>query len=241
MNELESEIHFLTDVSKWYSSRKGLDSKLILYRAKTLLPHFKPPKVLELGCADGLMTEILVKHFKKVVSVDGSPKFCEKVRNTIKAKNLEVICSLFEEYRPKEKFDTIIMAHILEHVKDPVLIMKRFITWLKDNGVILIDVPNANSLHRQAGVKMGLLKRVKELNELDKKLGHKRVYTPESLSNDIKSAGLKIKEIGGVFLKPLTNKQIEESWTEEMMDAFYELGKDYPEIAAEIYAVCEKW
>ena len=46
--------------------------------------------------------------------------------------------------------------------------------------------------------------------------------------------------MGGVFLKPLTNSQIEKWWTEEMMDAFYELGKEYPEIAAEIYAVCEK-
>jgi hypothetical protein len=87
---------------------------------------------------------------------------------------------------------------------------------------------------------MGLLKRVDELNELDKKLGHRRVYSWETLKKDIEKAGLKIKAMGGVFLKSLTNSQIEKWWTEEMMDAFYELGKEYPEIAAEIYAVCEK-
>ncbi|NLH39957.1 MAG: hypothetical protein GX445_07850 [Elusimicrobia bacterium] len=100
--------------------------------------------------------------------------------------------------------------------------------------------PNANSIHRQAGVKMGLLKRENELNKLDKKLGHRRIYTLETLQNDINKAGLNIKEIGGIFLKPLSNTRIEKWWTKKMMDAFYELGKKYPEIGAEIYAVCEK-
>lgn len=240
MNRSKNETQRLNNVSKQYSSRKGLDSKLIQYRAKTLLPDFKGSRVLELGCADGLMTQMLIKHFKKVVAVDGSTEFCEITKNKVKAENLKVICALFEEYETDEKFDTIIMAHIMEHVKDPVLICKKAKNWLRDNGVILIDVPNANSIHRQAGVKMGLLKRVDELNELDKKLGHRRVYTWETLQEDIESAGLKIKEMGGVFLKPLTNSQIERWFTEEMMGAFFELGKEYPEIAAEIYAVCEK-
>jgi 2-polyprenyl-3-methyl-5-hydroxy-6-metoxy-1,4-benzoquinol methylase len=188
--------------------------------------------ILELGCADGVMTEILVKYFKRIVAVDGSSKFCNTVRNRIKMDNLKVICSLFEKLELNEKFDTIIMAHILEHVENPDLIINRAKTWLKDSGVILIDVPNANSIHRKAGVKMGLLKRVDELNELDKKLGHRRVYSWETLKKDIEKAGLKIKAMGRVFLKSLTNSQIEKWWTEEMMDAFYELGKEYPEIAS---------
>lgn len=240
MNNQKDEIQRLNSVSEWYSSRRGMDSHLILYRAKTLSPHFKGSKVLELGSADGLMTEILVNNFKRVIAVDGSAEFCKITRDKIKADNLEVICSLFEDFEPIEKFDTIIIGNILEHVENPVLIMKRAKEWLRDNGVILIDVPNADSIHRQAGVKMGLLKRVDELNKLDKKLGHRRVYTWETLQKDIIEAGLKIKEMGGAFLKPLTNSQIEKWFSEKMMDAFYELGKEYPEIAAKIYAVCEK-
>jgi hypothetical protein len=45
--------------------------------------------------------------------------------------------------------------------------------------------------------------------------------------------------MGGVFFKPLTNQQIQDHWTEEMIQGFYELGKDFPEYAAELYAVCE--
>jgi hypothetical protein len=44
--------------------------------------------------------------------------------------------------------------------------------------------------------------------------------------------------MGGVFLKPLSNGQIQDHWTTAMVEAFFELGKDFPEIAGEIYAIC---
>lgn len=229
----------LEKVSEWYKS-EGFYARLVSYGYLTLKPYFKGNTILELGCADGLMTKMLVKHFKKAVSVDGSSRYCDEIRGKLKEKNLKVICSLFEDLQLDEKFDTIVIAHILEHVANPVHILKLAKNWLEEDGVVLIDVPNANSLHRQAGVKMGLLKSCTELNDLDIKLGHRRIYTCDTLRKDILCADLKIIKMGGVFLKPLTNSQIENWWTEEMMDAFYELGKSYPEIAGEIYAVCEK-
>jgi hypothetical protein len=69
-------------------------------------------------------------------------------------------------------------------------------------------------------------------------LGHRRVYTMDGLKADIRSAGIEIVATGGIFLKPLANQQIEASWTEPMMDGFYELGKEFAEYAGEIYAVC---
>lgn len=79
MNRSKDEIRRLYNVSEWYSSGKGLDSKMIQYRVKTLLPYFKGLVILELGCEDGVMTEILVKHFKRIVAVGGSSKFCDTV------------------------------------------------------------------------------------------------------------------------------------------------------------------
>jgi hypothetical protein len=43
-----------------------------------------------------------------------------------------------------------------------------------------------------------------------------------------------------VFFKPVSNQQIQDTWTEKMMDGFYELGKDFPEHANELYAICEQ-
>jgi 2-polyprenyl-3-methyl-5-hydroxy-6-metoxy-1,4-benzoquinol methylase len=223
-----------------FSSLKGFNSKLIEFRYKTIAQFFKGKRCLELGCADGKGTEYLLPYFEEVVAVDGSEKLINILKERIKSRKLKAYVSLFEEFKPKFKFDTIILGHVLEHVLDPVLILRLSKKWLKKGGVILITVPNANSLHRQAGVLMGLLKKVTDLNESDIEIGHRRVYTIKTLMRDIKKAGLKIKKWGGIFLKPLSNKQIEESWSDDLINAYYELGKKYPEIAAELYVVCSK-
>ena len=78
-----------------------------------------------------------------------------------------------------------------------------------------------------------------QLNPRDHALGHRRVYTPATFRVDIEQSGLTVLEMGGVYFKPLANRQIQENWTEEMIQGFFELGKDFPELAAEIYAVCQ--
>ena len=55
------------------------------------------------------------------------------------------------------------MEHILEHVDNPIDIMIRAKEWLSDNGVMILGVPNALSIHRLVAVKMGLLKAPNEL------------------------------------------------------------------------------
>lgn len=110
--------------------------------------------------------------------------------------------------------------------------------WLYPGGVIPLGVPNGHSIHRLVVVKMGLLRDPCDLSARDHALGHRRVSTPETLRRDIESAGLRVDEMGGVFFKPLSNGQIEDQWTEEMIQGFIELGRDFPAHAAEIYAVC---
>jgi 2-polyprenyl-3-methyl-5-hydroxy-6-metoxy-1,4-benzoquinol methylase len=168
--------------------------------------------------------------------VDGSEKLLDHISN---ARNLIKVHALFEDFQPKWQFNTIIMEHVLEHVEHPVALLQRVKQWLAPQGKILVGVPNGYSFHRLVAVKMGLLKEPCELNARDHTLGHRRVYTPKTFRNDLKLAGLCISKTGGVFFKPLSNQQIQDHWTDEMVQGFYELGKDFPDNAAELYAVCE--
>ena len=89
---------------------------------------------------------------------------------------------------------------------------------------------------------MGMLGKPNDLNQRDLALGHRRIYTQETLRRDLASAELDVVEMGGVFLKPLSNKQIEDHWSDEMIEGFYALGKDFPQNAAEIYAIARpRW
>jgi hypothetical protein len=87
---------------------------------------------------------------------------------------------------------------------------------------------------------MGLLQQEDALNELDIHHGHRRVFNPESFRNTFSQAGLNIEIFGGYWMKPVSNAQIEASWTPEMLEAFMVLGERYSDLAGEIYVVATR-
>src|ERR1700737_2507626 len=134
-----------------------------------------------------------------------------------------------------------ILGHVLEHVENPVDILSRAKQWLEPSrGRVFGAVPNSRSLHRQAAVIMGLLRQEDQLNEMDIHHGHRRVFNPETFRNTFSQAGLKIELFGGYWMKPVSNSQIQASWTPEMVEAFMALGERYPDIAGEIYVVATR-
>ena len=46
-----------------------------------------------------------------------------------------------------------------------------------------------------------------------------------------------MQSFGGYWLKPVSNRQVEELWTPAMPEALVTLGDRYPDIAAELYVV----
>jgi len=223
-------------LSHWYLKEQlDFDKRLVRFRYQTLKSHLQGPTGLELGPAEGEMTQFLLQDFEELTVVEGSLELLSQIPNI---PHLTKVHALFEEFAPEQQFNTIIMEHILEHIDDPVALLQRAKQWLAPGGKMLLGVPNGHSIHRLVAVKMGLLAYPCQLNARDEALGHRRVYTQVTFKQHIETAGLNLVESGGVFFKPLSNQQIQEHWTEEMIHGFYELGKDFPENAAEIYAVC---
>jgi len=211
------------------------NSMTIEYCHEIYTRFFKKGNVLELGPAEGLMTQHLIKEMTDITVVDGSEVFCEQLQSKFPA--IKVVNSLFENYQTNIKFSNILLGHVLEHVEDPVRILRLAKEWLEPGGVILAAVPNSRSIHRQASVIMGLQPTEDAMSELDYHHGHRRIYNPESFRSEFIKAGLRILHYGGYWLKPVSNSQIDISWTKEMLLAFMKLGERYPDIAAEIYVV----
>lgn len=211
------------------------NSNTILYSFTIFSRFMKKGRVLELGPAEGLMTEHLLNYDDKLTVIEGSSVFAAQLKE--KYPTVQIIQSLFEETVLDEKFDFIVLGHVLEHVADPVHLLQIIKKWLAPDGKVLCAVPNAQSLHRQAAVEMGLLETVFSQSEKDIHHGHMRIYSPETFRSDFIEAGYSIDHFGGYWLKPISDRQIEESWTQEMLSAFLKLGESYPEIAAEIYIV----
>lgn len=234
-------MNYLDNIAKNFTTLNGINKRSILSQYKTMKKYFVGKKCLELGCADGMMTSILINDFEELTVIDGSSIAIERLKNNIKSDKLNIIQGLFENIELDDKFDTIIMGHILEHVDNPISLLRKYANYLSKSGQIIISVPNAKSFHRIAGVKLGLLNSIYDLNENDIKIGHKRVYDFEKLEQDILNAGLKIICKDAYWLKFLSNKQIEDYFDEKLIGVYMELGSDFIENAAEIIVVCSNF
>jgi 2-polyprenyl-3-methyl-5-hydroxy-6-metoxy-1,4-benzoquinol methylase len=183
-----------------------------------------------------LMTAHLLEDFATLTVVDAAAELLAAIPEHPRLRKVQ---GLFEDYRPDGRFDGIVMEHVLEHVADPGALLARVRGWMRPAARLVVGVPNAWSFHRLAAVHMGLLARPTDLNERDRELGHRRVYTPDTLRAEVEAGGFAVVHEGGVFLKPLSNAQIDAHWSEEMLEGFYRLGLDFPRHAAEIFVVCE--
>lgn len=104
-------------------------------------------KVLELGTGPGTVTRILHSKGCKVTGVEMDPEtlamcqpFCEK---TLQA-NLED--PHWHESLHNEKFDVVLCADVLEHLRDPRPLLSLLPSFLNDQGFVLMSLPNASHL-----------------------------------------------------------------------------------------------
>jgi SAM-dependent methyltransferase len=238
---MKSEAERLDDASHSYDSDLGvLDGKLINhYTTQMILPRIvESDRVLMLGLGNGHVADIVTGHCESLVVIEGSEKL---VSSAVKAgANYEVEHAFFEEYEAAQPFDVVIGTHVLEHVVEPSIVLKRSRTWLSDDGIAIFTVPNRNSLHRRIGTKMGLLDHEASLNESDVKLGHLRVYDSDSLLQDLTSGGFHDISIDGYWLKMVPNRVIA-TWDRDLLDAIYAVSNELSaDICADLIAICRK-
>ena len=204
----------------------------------TILPG---SKVLELGYGDGVTFKNLTSYCELTV-VDGSSLIVSRAREEaqILGSNSEIYESYFETFSPNEKFDVIFASHVLEHVEDPEVVIKKFDEWLKPDGKVIIIVPNAQSIHRRLAVIMGLQKELDSLSQRDHLVGHLRVYTLAELEKQIADLGWTIVTKRGFFLKTLSNAQMKD-FDSQLIEAFAKISNEIPpELCANLAIVISR-
>jgi SAM-dependent methyltransferase len=221
-----------------YNTKDDFDRYFIDFRFKCLKENIKKlGNVLELGCANGLMTKRIVDICDRIDVVEGSTRYINDARKEMgkKIDKVRFFNMLFSEFFPDKKYDTIILSSVLHEVDSPIKLLKKISQWCKKGTIIYINVPNALSLHRRIGKIMGILKSEYSFSTRDKKFCHKRIYDLKKLKNDVINANLKIIKNGGYFLKIFSNKQLNK-FDYDFINSLYTISKNLPpEICAEIY------
>jgi trans-aconitate methyltransferase len=225
-----------------YRVRSRPDEAAVRLDSWWIEQYVKGPTILELGCADGIGTEMLLKAAASLDVVDGSPTYCELVRHHISDPRLHITNCLYEEFTPSRRYDDIVIARSLEMVVDPVAILARIHNWLGAGARLHVVVQNVASLHRRIGHALGMLAKLDSINGANALGGNRRMYTREMLIEHVRSAGLKVEFLKGYFLKPFDNATMARGlvdFTNDLIPALYEVGKSVPdELCCFYYALC---
>ena len=228
------EVQWQERVARTFDYFEGVCAAAAEYSLGIVKRHLVVKRIREVGPADGYMTRGLVKDFDLTL-VEPSETLCQKLRHCFP--RAQVINTLVEDFVPSGRFDSILLCHVLDHVRDPDQVVRLAAGWLSTGGKIIAIAPNSESLHRQAAVRMGLLSALNAFSERDKAQGKRRIFNRDEFRRLFSTAGLEVESFGGYWLKPLSNRQIDQQWTPDMIDAFFALGERYPEIAAEMFLV----
>lgn len=110
---------------------------------KFIVRHKSGGELLDIGCGRGYFLKASAAKFNPT-GFDVSQENATFIRDTLLI-NLEV--SDWDQISfDEQRFDVITLWHSLEHFKNPKFSLKKAITWLKDDGIVVINVPMHNSI-----------------------------------------------------------------------------------------------
>ena len=215
------------------------------YMIKSFEPFFRKGSLLELGSFKGDFSRKFLPYFDDVTCVEASDVAVAQARKEL-GDRVKFVNSLFEKASLPRRYDNIVLTHVLEHLDDPALVLRRINDeWLADGGRFFLVCPNANAPSRQIAVKMGLISHNSAVTPEEAEHGHRRTYTLDTLETAAVAAGLKVVHRSGIFFKALANFQWDrllqtDIISKEYLDGCYKLGQQYPDLCSSIFLLCER-
>ncbi len=110
---------------------------------KTVGPGKK--RILDVGCGEGRVLSLLKKYGPPDWELRGVD-FDQKAVDRCRQRGFAAEVKRIEDFRPNEKFDTVIMFQLIEHVDDPVAVSKQVRKILNPGGYFILETPNPAGL-----------------------------------------------------------------------------------------------
>ncbi|MCM8805113.1 MAG: class I SAM-dependent methyltransferase [Candidatus Omnitrophica bacterium] len=161
------------------------EAKLRLKRIKNELT--KKTKLLEIGCGTGAFLKTISPYVNNVFGIEPD----DESRQWIKEKlNFDVVSDI-ENLDKGEKFDMVVMFHVLEHLPDPVNFLKKLKEIMKKRAKLIIEVPNVNDA-------LIALYQVKEFCKFYYQRAHLYYFSSHTLKKVLKKAGFNNFKVNGI-------------------------------------------
>jgi glycosyltransferase involved in cell wall biosynthesis len=165
------------------------------------LEQMPPGKVLDLGCSGGLLSERARALGHRTVGVDvlELPGASERFDRFIRA---DLDRGLPPQVQAEGPFDIVLAADVLEHVREPGLLLADARRALVARGTLIVSVPNFGHWYARGRSSLGVFD-YDQRGLLDR--GHVRFFTRRSIERELRDAGFKIvrTEVTGLPLDVL--------------------------------------
>ena len=151
----------------------------------------RPLRILDVGTADGYLGAILKQRGHYLVGVERDGFMAEQARRHYDDFHLADIETFEFPYR--EEFDFVLLADVLEHLRDPAAVLRRALPCLKKTGEVIISVPNVANFIIRMGLLLGRFE-YSDRGILDRT--HLRFFTLASLRRMLSDCGCAILRTG---------------------------------------------
>ncbi|HMH50495.1 MAG TPA: class I SAM-dependent methyltransferase [Candidatus Acidoferrum sp.] len=182
-----------------YEHRIDLDADNAHRRVLHLVGAGK--RVLELGCASGYMSQVLVERFGcTVVGIECDPEAAERARAACGRVIVADIDALdFAAALGAERFDVIVCADVLEHLRDPGRALAALRPLLAPDGYVVASLPNVGHVAIVAELLNGRFP-YGPLGLLDDT--HLRFFTRQSVYECFERAGFLVSHLECLRVEP---------------------------------------
>jgi 2-polyprenyl-3-methyl-5-hydroxy-6-metoxy-1,4-benzoquinol methylase len=157
-------------------------------------------RVLDVGCWTGQMGAVLSRFNPRVVGIELDTDAAAQAAKALDDVVVADVSDLdFRERFGSDAFDAIVFGDVLEHIKDPVSVLRSACTTLSDRGFVVASIPNV----AHGSVRLRLLAgdfSYTEVGLLDRT--HLRFFTRESMTQMFTDAGLTIVELRRTTIDP---------------------------------------
>jgi len=155
--------------------------------------HTDGRTLLDVGCGLGTFLELARASGWTVSGTEISPAAAERAGAAL---GLEVFCGeVWDAGFPEKHFDVVTLWHVLEHVRDPVRVLRAVSRIAKTNGLVVICVPNLESKVFNCIYRVVRGRRVSLFDPMGKE-PHLFHFTSATLKQVVGAAGLTVVSIG---------------------------------------------
>ena len=178
----EENITFNMSIYTFKPDRYSSHMKIIRYLNKI---NTKRIKILDIGCSKGFIGKALSKKhdFYGIEARKEDIKDAKKYYKEVKIINIDYK----KPHYPNNFFDVIIMADVIEHLKSPLGTILYFKKFLKNNGLIILSVPNIANVYVRLKLLFGYFE-YEDRGILDRT--HLKFFTLKSFRAIVRNAGL---------------------------------------------------